>query len=85
MCAMSTQTSSYTVKLTDGPLEGKTIAAQLTDEGSPTPTVDVASSTAGKVYRYARTTGQEYDDSGAPSAVDYRFLEAVFTTGDGGS
>lgn len=85
MCAMSTQTSSYTVKLTDGPLEGKTIAAQLTDEGSPTPTVDVASGTAGKVYRYARTTGQEYDDSGAPSAVDYRFLEAVFTTGDGGS
>lgn len=85
MCAMSTQTSSYTVKLTDGPLEGKTIAAHLTDEGSPTPTVDVASGTAGKVYRYARTTGQEYDDSGAPSAVDYRFLEAVFTTGDGGS
>lgn len=85
MCAMSTQTSSYTVKLTDGPLEGKTIAAQLTDEGSPTPTVDVASGTPGKVYRYARTTGQEYDDSGAPSAVDYRFLEAVFTTGDGGS
>lgn len=85
MCAMSTQTSSYTVKLTDGPLEGKTIAAQLTDEGSPTPTVDVASGTVGKVYRYARTTGQEYDDSGAPSAVDYRFLEAVFTSGDGGS
>lgn len=85
MSAMSTQTSTYTVKLTDGPLEGKTIAAQLTDEGSPTPTVDVASGTAGKVYRYARTTGQEYDDSGAPSAVDYRFLEAVFTTGDGGS
>lgn len=85
MTAMSTQTSSYTVKLTDGPLEGKTIAAQLTDEGSPTPTVDVASGTAGKVYRYARTTGQEYDDSGAPSAVDYRFLEAVFTSSDAGS
>lgn len=85
MCAMSTQTSSYTVKLTDGPLEGKTIAAHLTDEASPAATVDVASGTAGKVYRYARTTGQEYDDSGAPSAVDYRFLEAVFTAGDGGS
>ncbi|AQX81090.1 hypothetical protein BWO91_14920 [Plantibacter flavus] len=77
---MSTRTS-YTVKLTDGPLEGKTISARLSDHGSPTPTVDVPSGTAGKVYRYARTTGEEYDDSGAPSAVDYRFLEAVFTTG----
>ncbi len=82
MSAMSTQTS-YTVKLTDGPLEGKTISARLSDHGSPTPTVDVPSGTAGKVYRYARTTGEEYDDSGAPSAVDYRFLEAVFTTGSG--
>jgi hypothetical protein len=80
MCPMSTQTN-YTVKLTDGPLEGKTISAPLTDQGSPKPTVDVPSGTAGKVYRYARTTGEEYDDSGAPSAVDYRFLEAVFTTG----
>jgi len=84
MSAMSTQTS-YTVKLTDGPLEGKTISARLSDHGSPTPTVDVPSGTAGKVYRYARTTGEEYDDSGAPSAVDYRFLEAVFTTDSGQS
>jgi hypothetical protein len=82
MSAMSTQTS-YTVKLTDGPLEGKTISARLSDQGSPTPTVDVPSGTVGKVYRYARTTGEEYDDSGAPSAVDYRFLEAVFTTDSG--
>ena len=76
MSAMSTQTS-YTVKLTDGPLEGKTISARLSDHGSPTPTVDVPSGTAGKVYRYARTTGEEYDDSGAPSAVDYRYVQSI--------
>ncbi|MFZ4893139.1 hypothetical protein ACL9RL_01670 [Plantibacter sp. Mn2098] len=76
---MSTQESTYTVKLTDGPLEGKTISAALSD-GEPTATVDVPSGAAGKIYRYARTAGVEFDDSGAPSAVNYRFLEAVFTT-----
>jgi hypothetical protein len=79
MRLMSTQESTYTVKLTDGPLEGKTIAAPLS-AGEPTATVDVPSGTAGKIYRYARTAGQEYDESDVPSAVNYRFLEAVFSS-----
>lgn len=72
-------TGNYTAKLTDGPLEGKTLAADFLDSGDPRPTVEIAAQ-GGKTYVYARTAGQEFDaeDSDRPSAVNYRYLTTNF-------
>lgn len=72
-------TSSYTAKLTDGPLEGKTLSADFLSSGDPRPTVDIAAA-SGKTYVYARTAGQEFEseDSDRPSAVNYRYLTTNF-------
>lgn len=72
-------TTSYTAKLTDGPLEGRTLSADFLASGDPRPTVDILAQ-GGKTYVYARTAGQEYDseDSDRPSAVNYRYLTTKF-------
>ncbi len=72
-------TTSYTAKLTDGPLEGKTLSADFLASGDPRPTVDIAAQ-GGKTYVYARTAGQEFEseDSDRPSAVNYRYLTTTF-------
>jgi hypothetical protein len=71
--------TTYTAKLTDGPLEGKTLSADFLDSGDPRPTVDIAAA-GGKTYVYARTSGQEFEseDSDRPSAVNYRYLTTNF-------
>lgn len=79
MGAMTTSTArTYTAKLTDGPLEGKTLSADFLESGEPRPTVDIAAQ--GKTYVYARTSGQEFEseDSDRPTAVNYRYLTTNF-------
>ena len=72
-------TSTYTAKLTDGPLEGKTLSADFLESGDPRPTVDIVAQ-GGKTYVYARTSGQEVEseDSEQPTAVNYRYLTTNF-------
>ena len=80
MGAMSASTTTtYTAKLTDGPLEGKTMSADFLESGDPRPTVDIAAA-GGKTYVYARAAGQEFEseDSDRPSAVNYRYLVTNF-------
>lgn len=73
---------SYTAKLTDGPLEGKTITTQFLDSGDPRPRIEIPADGGAKRYLYARSGGVEFaandDADNRPSAVDYRYLEAVF-------
>ncbi|GAB3384591.1 hypothetical protein GCM10027568_00540 [Humibacter soli] len=73
---------AYTAKLTDGPLEGKTVTTDFLDSGEPQPRLEIPAGGGQKRYVYTRSGGLEYaSDSGAsdrPSAVDYRFIEAVF-------
>lgn len=73
---------SYTAKLTDGPLEGKTIRTEFLDSGDPRPRIEIPADGGGKRYLYARSGSVEYaaddDSDNRPSAVDYRYLEAVF-------
>jgi len=73
---------AYTAKLTDGPLEGKTITTDFLDDGQPQPRLEIAATTGDKRYVYSRAGGAEYASEGGesrrPSAVDYRYVEAVF-------
>lgn len=77
-----TSTTTYTAKLTDGPLEGKTIATEYLDSGQPRPRLEIPSPTAGKRYLYIRSSAIEFASDDAldrrPSAVEYRYLEAIF-------
>ena len=78
---MGTETAAtYTAKLTDGPLEGKTITTKFLESGDPRPRLEIPAN-AGKSYIYTRRSGQEFESNDhpqRPSAVDYGFLEAVF-------
>jgi hypothetical protein len=72
---------TYTAKLTDGPLEGKTITVEFLQSGDPQPQLKIPVNASNKRYLYARGAGLEFEGSGhpdRPSAVDYRYLEAVF-------
>ncbi|MBM7473364.1 MULTISPECIES: hypothetical protein [Subtercola] len=78
----TTNASTYTAKLTDGPLEGKTIRTDFTVEGDPQPRLTIPTNSEAKEYLYIRGGSIEFgaDDSHSrqPSAVDYRFVQAVF-------
>ncbi|MGN6428293.1 hypothetical protein [uncultured Leifsonia sp.] len=79
----TTSMTTYTAKLIDGPLEGKTIATSFLDDGVLRPRLEIPGSTAGKRYLYVRASGAEIeygdgDGSGSPSAVAYRYVETVF-------
>lgn len=75
----TSSTASYTAKLIDGPLEGKTVATAFLESGDPRPRLEL-NAEAGKRYIYARAAGLEFDSPGddRPSAVSYRFIETVF-------
>lgn len=80
---MGTSSSgTYTAKLTDGPLEGKTVTTAFLDSGDPRPRIEIPAESGGKRYLYSRAAGIEFasDDptDRRPSAVDYHYLEAVF-------
>jgi hypothetical protein len=68
---------SYTAKFTDGPLEGKTIRTEFTDAGEPHARLSIPTASRSKSYLYRRASGLEFADSERPSAVDYRYVEAV--------
>ncbi len=78
----TTSMTTYTAKLIDGPLEGKTIATEFLDTGDPRPRLEIPAPTAGKRYLYIRSAGIEYSSEDAtrdrPTAVDYRYLETLF-------
>ncbi|WP_136706612.1 hypothetical protein [Agromyces sp. H66] len=71
--------SSYTAKLIDGPLEGKTVATAFLESGDPRPRLEL-NAEQGKRYIYTRGSGLEFagDDDDRPTAVEYRFIETVF-------
>jgi hypothetical protein len=75
-----TTKTTYTAKLTDGPLEGRTVATGFLEDGQPKPTVEIPAP-GGKTYVYARSAGQEFESAGSalPSAVAYRFLTTNFS------
>jgi hypothetical protein len=78
----TTSTTTYTAKLTDGPLEGSTVTTEFLDDGVPRPRIELPSSTGTKHYVYVRSSGIEFSSDNAlddrPSAVEYRYLEAIF-------
>jgi hypothetical protein len=76
---MDTSTGTYTAKLIDGPLEGKTVSTGFLDSGDPQPMIRLAGD-GGKKYVYSRGAGLEFDAPGEerPTAVEYRFIETVF-------
>jgi hypothetical protein len=76
---VTASSGTYTAKLTDGPLEGKTITTQFLDSGDPQPRIEIPAE-SGKRYLYARGSGLEFEGEGSerPTAVDYRYLEALF-------
>ncbi|MDF2575931.1 MAG: hypothetical protein K0S05_2843 [Agromyces sp.] len=75
----TSSTSSYTAKLIDGPLEGKTVSTAFLDSGDPRPRLEL-SGDHGKRYIYSRSAGLEFtgEDDDRPTAVEYRFIETVF-------
>jgi len=78
---MGTTTATYTAKLTDGPLEGKTITTAFLESGDPQPRIEIRAD-SGKRYLYARGAGLEFEGSGSPgrpSAVEYRYLELLLS------
>jgi len=78
---MGTTTATYTAKLTDGPLEGKTITTAFLESGDPQPRIEIGAD-SGKRYLYARGAGLEFEGSdspGRPSAVEYRYLEVILS------
>ena len=76
---MDTSAGTYTAKLIDGPLEGKTVSTGFLHTGDPQPRLEL-SGDAGKKYIYSRGAGLEFEtpDDDRPSAVEYRFIETVF-------
>ena len=72
-------TGSYTAKLIDGPLEGKTVSTAFLDSGDPRPRLEIQGD-AGKRYVYSSGGGLEFDAPGEerPTAVEYRFIETLF-------
>ncbi|WP_081416169.1 hypothetical protein [Gryllotalpicola ginsengisoli] len=80
---MSTTTArrTYTAKLTDGPLEGKTMRAAFLESGDPQPRISIPANDRGKRFVYSRSGAiSEFDESdGAPSVVDYRYFGADFS------
>ncbi|MFF1877329.1 hypothetical protein [Leifsonia sp. NPDC058230] len=78
----TTSTTTYTAKLTDGPLEGSTVTTEFLDAGVPRPRLELPSSAGSKRYVYIRSSGIEFASDNAlddrPSAVEYRYLEAIF-------
>lgn len=75
----TSSTGSYTAKLIDGPLEGKTVSTAFLDTGDPRPRLEL-NADKGKRYIYTRGAGLEFDadDDDRPTAVEYRFIETVF-------
>ena len=71
---------TYTAKLTDGPLEGKTVTTEFLESGDPRPRLEIPAA-GHKRYLYLRGAGLEFGSTEfpeRPTAVDYRYIEALF-------
>lgn len=79
-CMDTTSARSYTAKLIDGPLEGKTISTPFLDSGDPQPLIAIPAEAGGKRFSYARTAGLEFAGGSGelPTAVEYRYRETLF-------
>ncbi len=67
------------MKLIDGPLEGKTLAAAFLANGEPQGRITIPANGRGTRYIYRRDQTSEFaEGTGIPSAVDYRYLGADF-------
>ena len=77
-----TQFGTYTAKLVDGPLEGKTIRTEFGGGGEPQARITIPTDSPTKHYLYIRGGGIEFGEGSEatrrPSAVEYRFVQAVF-------
>ncbi|SEI07688.1 hypothetical protein SAMN04515692_11338 [Leifsonia sp. CL147] len=77
-------TTTYTAKLIDGPLEGKTVSTDFLDSGDARPRLKIAASAGSKHYLYVLASGAEVEYASEdgrgelPTAVSYRYLETVF-------
>ncbi len=82
MGAMSTTTAggTYTAKLIDGPLEGKTLSAALLESGDPQARIVIRANDRGTSYIYRRSgeISEFADGTAAPRAVDYRYFGSDF-------
>jgi len=82
MGVMGTATAggTYTAKLLDGPLEGRTLAASFLDTGDPQGRIVIRANDRGKKYIYRRNgdISEFAEGTGAPGAVDYSYLGAEF-------
>src|SRR5688572_6337445 len=56
---------TYTAKLTDGPLEGKTVTTEFLESGDPRPRIEIPAD-KGKRYLYARSAGLEFASAEHP-------------------
>jgi hypothetical protein len=80
----TTSMTTYTAKLIDGPLEGKTISTSFLDSGDPQPRLEIPAASGGKHYLYVRGSAAETEyavgdpTASLPSAVAYRYVETVF-------
>ncbi|ERK72360.1 MULTISPECIES: hypothetical protein [Leifsonia] len=80
----TTSLTTYTAKLTDGPLEGKTITTEFLPSGDPRPRLEITAAGGGKRYLYIRVSGTDTEYASAdanadrPSAVGYRYRETLF-------
>ncbi|WP_344774799.1 hypothetical protein [Gryllotalpicola kribbensis] len=76
----TTAGETYTAKLLDGPLEGRTIATSFLDGGTPQGRLVLPANDRGKKYVYRRSgeISEFADGTGAPGAVDYRYFGAEF-------
>ena len=80
----TTSMTTYTAKLIDGPLEGKTISTSFLDSGDPQPRLEFPAASGGKRYLYVRGSAAETEyaagdpTASLPSAVAYRYVETVF-------
>ncbi|GAA4166071.1 hypothetical protein GCM10022286_30120 [Gryllotalpicola daejeonensis] len=76
----ATAGGTYTAKLLDGPLEGRTVAAKFLDNGTPQGRIVLPANDRGKKYVYRRNgdISEFADGTGAPGAVDYAYFGAEF-------
>jgi hypothetical protein len=76
----TTASATYTAKLLDGPLEGKTIATGFLESGDPQGRIVIPANNRGKKYVYRRNgeISEFAEGTGAPGVVDYRYLGAEF-------
>ncbi|WP_344753912.1 hypothetical protein [Gryllotalpicola koreensis] len=78
--SMTTTGGTYTAKLLDGPLEGRTVAMSFLDNGDPQARIVLPANNRGKKYVYRRNgeISEFADGTGVPGAVDYSYYGAEF-------